>query len=130
MYKYLIWLMMFAAVSACVADERSKVERIIQTVRDFRDAEENYKRVYGQYGSVRQLVEKGLLNKNFADGKEHGYQFKLVVEDERYSLTVFPETKSDAEEQLSLFVDESRVIRASVYPQVPAHSQSPSIAEQ
>jgi hypothetical protein len=111
------------------------VSSIIHDVQRFRDAEQIYKDKYGNgsYASMNELIEKGLLEERFADLEEHGYKFNLKVEEERYNLSVVPEAeenKADSEDsdELSLYVDESGVIRASTKRNTPATSKSSPIS--
>lgn len=78
---------------------------------------------------MNELVDKGLLERKFEDGKDSGYLFNLVAEGEHFKLTVLderPQAPAD-QQQLSLYVDESGVIRVSFTPGSPANSRSDSL---
>lgn len=114
--------------------DRVRVDRLIVSVSRFRDAEKEFSRNHGNgnCGSLDQLVATRLIETKFADGKEFGYRYDLVCEGSNYRLTVAPEenpVRSDSGEQLSLYVDQTGVIRASFDPHVLANSNSSGVAE-
>lgn len=133
--KVLISLFVGLNLIGCGLPSRLRTNSIIQDITKFRDAEQIYKDKYGNgsYASVNELIDKGLLETRFADLEEHGYRFNLIVERQYYNLPVTPatnETKSHSkdDDELSLFVDDSGIIRASVKPNNPATSKSSPIS--
>lgn len=114
--------------SRCHIGERLRTEQIIEDTEKFRDAQKEHKRKFGNYSSIQDLIEKGLLGSRFADGREAGYRFVLTLENEHYRLTVSPESKSNNsnanDDYFSLYVDDTGIIRASVDPQTPANAES------
>jgi hypothetical protein len=135
--KTLIFLFVSLSFTSCGIPSRVRTASIIDDAQEFRDAEQIYKDKYGNgsYATVKELIDKGLLETRFADLEEHGYRFNLKVEKERYNLLIVPEAEinksqsgEDWDEELSLFVDESGVIRASVKPNSPATSKSSPIS--
>lgn len=135
--KLLIFLFVGFFLSGCGLPGRIRTSSIIEDVQRFRDAQQIYKNKYGNgsYASVNELIDKELLETRFADLEEHGYRFNLIVEKEHYNLLIVPEAEvnksqsgEDWDEELSLFVDESGVIRASVKPNTPATSKSSPIS--
>lgn len=114
---------------------RLNTPALIQDVEKFRNAQQVYSDKYGNgaFGSVHQLIDKKLLEERFADLKEHGYRFNLTVENEHYNLIVVPEAEenkaaSDDSDELSLYVDETGIIRASVKRNEPANAKSSPIS--
>lgn len=134
--KVLFFLFFALSLNSCGIPSRLETAAIIHDVEKFRDAEQAYKDKYGNglYGSVNELIDKQLLETRFADMEEHGFRFNLKIEGEHYNLSVVPEAEinksqssEEWDEKLSLFVDESGVIRASVKPNTQATSKSSPI---
>ena len=118
----------------CGLPNKIRVSSIIKDAETFRDAEQIYKEKFGNgnYGSIQNLVDNNLLEERFSDGLEHGFKFNLTIEKGNYTLSIIPENVenkvfSEDDEELSLFVDNSGVIRASVKPNVQANSKSSPI---
>ena len=131
-YTFLL-IFLSILIFGCGLPDRIMIGRVITNTEKIRDAEKLYKQKFGNgnYASIEQLIEKDLLEEKFSDGIEYGYKFSLEVEKNRYRLSVTPEQKiKDVNEnrieveQLSLYVDETGVIRASVKASKPADSES------
>ena len=114
-------------------NERLEMENTVDATVMLRDAQEKYRRTFGvgQYATFEQLYEKGLIEERFSDGKEYSYEFRLAVSSNCYNLTVVPENKDvNQGEILTLFVNETGIVRASLNPNVIANSDSTPIANQ
>lgn len=132
-FRVLIILFALVALSGCWILNSKSVSSIIRETQLFRDAEQIYKKKYGSYATVEELIDKKLLEKRFADLEEHGYRFNLAVGKDQYILSVIPEVEenkanSDDDNELSLYVDESGVVRASIKRNTPANSESSPIS--
>jgi hypothetical protein len=138
MFRYYVMLLsaflLCPGFSGCRIGEKLRTGQVIEDTKKFRDAQKEHNRKFGNYGSIQDLVDKELLDSRFADGREAGYRFVLTVKNEHYQLMVLPESKSNSSntnnEELSLYVDDSGIIRASVDPQIPANAESSQIASQ
>ncbi len=133
--KLSVLIILFATLvlSGCGIPSRVRTSSIIRDVQLFRDSQQIYKVKYGTYASVEDLIDKKLLETRFADLEEHGYRFNLMAGKEIYMLSVVPEAEenkadSDDNEELSLYVDESGVVRAGIKRNTPANSKSNPIS--
>ena len=134
--KYTVILLLLCInIINCNAYDRFRTARVIANTTMFRDAQNEYKIKFGKgnYGSIENLIETGLIGEKFADSVEFGYRFNLIVEKDHYYLSVIPEPEiknSNYDEELSMYVDDTGVIRASVKPNKPANAESSPIAHQ
>lgn len=117
-------------------DTRLNIELAIENTRAIRDAQRQYQKSNGRYGSLNDLVAARLIDRNLEDGQDSEYIFELTAETEHYQLVAFP-TKvmnnngggnSEAREELSLYVDETGVVKASVDPKKRAGPDSFPVA--
>ncbi|MBX3290759.1 MAG: hypothetical protein KF855_15700 [Acidobacteria bacterium] len=86
---------------------RIQVEEIIQNVHEIRNAQLDFRQNNMRYGSLKELVGSGFLSDDLEDGKNAGYVFELINEEDRYQLTVFMDNKDsqsikEDQERLSL----------------------------
>ncbi|MBX3245308.1 MAG: hypothetical protein KF685_12730 [Acidobacteria bacterium] len=112
---------------------RIQIEEIIQNTREIRIAQLDFRQNNMRYGSLKELVGSGFLNDDLEDGKNAGYVFELINEEDRYQLTVFMDNTDsqsikEDQERLSLYLDETGIIRASFDPKVLANPNSMPIS--
>jgi hypothetical protein len=71
----------------------------------------------GSFGSLEQLVEQGLLYKDFLE--KHGYKIELIVTGTKFEATAVP-VEYGKSGTMSFFIDESGVLRGADRGGAPA----------
>ena len=99
-------------------------EDAIKVTRSIRDAQKVHKQKFGVYGTIPEMVDKGLLATWLKSGKDSDYLYVITLENERYFLTARPKSNYSENYNFTLYVDDSGVIRFSETPEKPAASDS------
>ena len=99
---------------------RLRFENKFQRTEEIVAAEKKFYQQTGRYGTLTELTERSLVAESLSNGVEDGYVFKLCVKNSSYALTVRPETPDKAVAGLSIYVDQTGVIRSSLDPANPA----------
>lgn len=73
----LIFLLFYGSAVSCNIRERVSVAGVLEKTRKIREAEDSHKAQFGHYGSMAELIEKGLIEKEFVDGVDFSYRFNL-----------------------------------------------------
>jgi hypothetical protein len=73
-------------------DLRNNSLSALQTMKDLRAAEESYKskKAEGGYGTLKDLVDAGLIERGLLGGVRDGYRFQVVANGESYSAVAVP----------------------------------------
>lgn len=114
-------------MGSCGVAERVSVEQVINEVTTIRNGQIRYREKFNRYATLQELAREGLASKDVEDGKAWGFSFTLTANQANYQLRVrktILESEELKAEVLSLFVDESGVIRGSVNPQQDADARS------
>lgn len=114
---------------------RLELENIIDAAREIRNAEVEFKGRHGKFGSLEALAQDGLIETRLSDGTGWRHRFDLSFSDDKFQLLVTP---LDLAEQrrvgnadiVTLFVDESGIIRAEVRNKKTANATSDPIHKQ
>ena len=117
----------------CNLTARSDVGKLINNTRNIRDAQIQLMKKTGRYSTLEELEKSGVVKPDLESIKNLGYTADLTVQGSNYNLLVKPKTLPEGNSEddvLSLYVDNSGIIRASVKPEKMAHAESSSIAEQ
>lgn len=114
---------------ACNLSERLNTAMIVADAEVIREGEAKFHVKERQYGSLATLANAGLIDAKLADGKDVGYSIELSAENDRYVLLIAPDhsqatAKSHGQEQLSIYCDETGVLRGSIDPNHPADKSS------
>ena len=123
----LLTFVSFLSVSlvACQLRDRLNREELIDYTKQIMQGEEIFRNSNHTYCSLEKLIKEGLVDSKLADGKELDYDFELIFTAERYTLRVKPEENTQSiSDVMSLFLDESKVIRVSVDPKALANANS------
>lgn len=113
----------------CNLTFRLNIDTIVADAEQIRDGEAKYYAEYNRYGSLQELLSVGLVEKKIADGKDAGFLIELEPQNQRYTLSIHPDysqnvVKNEDNEQLSIYCDETGILRASVDPNKRADKQS------
>lgn len=122
----------FLLLLSCVSfDERVNRAQVITDTENIRDAEAEFRKKHGRYGSIEDLLTDKLLDSRLRGARDADYVFKLEAEEEHYTLIVAPDSSKNHEptgESLSLYLDDSGIIRASIDSKVLANPESRPIS--
>lgn len=118
-FSCLAFLMLLVS---CNVNERLEVDRVLAAAESIRDGQKEFNNREKRFGSLEELAERKLIANELKDGEAYGYRFGLSAERDSYVLRVTRvETLNRPgddgyREQLSLYLDQSGVIRASTDP--------------
>jgi len=89
-------------------------------------AEDEYKNAkgHGNYGTLEQLSEAGLLQKDTLGNS--GYKFDLTISGDKFEVTAVP-AEYGKSGTLSLFIDQTRVLRGADRSGASANASDPAI---
>jgi len=89
-------------------------------------AEDEYKNAkgHGNYGTLEQLSEAGLLQKDTLGNS--GYKFDLTISGDKFEVTALP-AEYGKSGTLSLFIDQTRVLRGADRSGASANASDPAI---
>lgn len=119
-------------VSSC---ERLKVVGVLEAAKSIRTAQRGFHQKHGRYGSLIELADEKRIDNSLSDGRDFDHLFELSASENIYHLIVLPtnldEMRSNGNHEiLTLFLDHSGTIRASVDPERTANKMSDPIREQ
>jgi hypothetical protein len=97
---------------------------IVQQMRTIHRAERNYKAENGNYASLDDLVEKGLINRN--PSGHLSYQFTLTADQNSFQCVAVPSTYPSSGRN-SYYVDESGSVRRADHSGKPATAADPVV---
>jgi hypothetical protein len=84
-------------------------------IKEIRVSQIKFKKEYGRYGTLRDLIDKGYIDKKFQSGMDNGYKFQIRANISSYSATATPieygATAYKGTGGISIYVDETGVIR-------------------
>ena len=110
----IISVMLFTSCSGM--QRRLNDDSAISFAKKIRAAQIEFENRHGKkkYGSLEDLINENLLSAELADGVDDGYEFRLKVENEKYSLQAVPLNygTENSEGNFTLYLDESGVIRS------------------
>lgn len=96
------------------ASDRSRKEanenNAVRTLKKIHQAQINVKAKSGKYLSLEELANENAISSEIKSGKVSGYNFSVKSEGEKYSALA---SRNQGEGNLSFYVDETGVIRAS-----------------
>jgi len=105
----------------------------IATLKTIRAAQRDFRQAQGRYAALGELVQAGLLSSNFSDGRNFGYRFDMQATGERYHVVAIPEKYGTnnywGTGTMSVFMDETGVIRGNFGNRKEASSEDEPIAE-
>ena len=105
----------------------------IATLKTIRAAQRDFRQAQGRYATLDELVQAGLLSSNFSDGRNFGYRFDMQAIGERYHVIAIPEKYGTnnywGTGTMSIFMDETGVIRGNFGNREEASSEDEPIAE-
>ncbi len=105
----------------------------IATLKTIRAAQQDYRQAQGKYGTLIELAQAGLLSSKFSDGRSFGYMFDMKVIGQGYCVVAVPERYSTnnywGTGTMSIFMDETGVIRGNFENSKPASLQDEPLAE-
>lgn len=84
-----------------------------QYIKEIRTAEESFFKSFGHYASMEELLEKKLLSPPKYDFSKTGYQFRINATKNTFELFGVATKSIDETFALSLYLDESGVIRGN-----------------
>lgn len=127
--KLLPVILIIMMAFACHLSGRLKREHVITNAETIRDAETKYYIASRKYASLEELVKTGAVEKELEDGKDSGFFIELVARQLYYTLKIYPDysqgvVDSGEQEQLSMYCDETGILRASVNPNKRADKNS------
>jgi hypothetical protein len=114
-------LLLAIAMLACNLSFRLNIEKIVTDAESIRDGQKLYWSDHRRFATLQELVDAGALGNEVADGRDAGFILELEADEDRYVLSIYPDHSAgivdpEDQEQLSMFCDESGVLRASVDP--------------
>ena len=105
----------------------------IATLKTIREAQRNFSRAQGGYATLGELVQAELLSSAFSDGRNCGYKFDVKVTGKGYYVVAVPEKYGAnnywGTSAMSVFMDETGVIRGNFENRNEASSEDDPIAE-
>lgn len=110
--------------------ERLREEDVIRDTKLIRDAEKTHKQKFERHGTMKDLIDAGLLDSRFEDGEVSESRFVLTLERDHYYLTVTPKVAHSETYNFTMYLDDTGIIRFSENPQEPANSKSYPLASQ
>jgi hypothetical protein len=89
-------------------------------VKDLIRAEQEFKRKpgMGRWGTIQELLDAGIVDRNLTSGVRDGYRFDLRISGESYQITAVPVTPPNDKLAFlgtAYFADESGIIRGRAY---------------
>jgi hypothetical protein len=122
-------LIVFAVVFACNLSGRLNVAKVVDDAERIRDGEAKFFSERHRYAELHELVQAGLVDEELADGRDAGYVIDLSAADEHYVLSIYSEHPQIPDgnkygEELSIYCDETGVMRASVDPKKRADAHA------
>lgn len=125
-------LFVLVAAFACNLMDRINLDTIIGHAEQIRDGQIKFYIEQRRYGSLQELIDAGLASKNLTDGRDAGFFIQVEARGDKYSLSIFPDYTQDAtgsnnSEQLSIYCDETGVLRGSVTPDKRADKTSDAL---
>lgn len=115
--------LLIAGSGPCHINERIDRERAVNHTKAIRDAQRVYFARFNAYGTLTELVDQDLIPDELADSDDDNFHFELTANGSRYILRVTP-TANVHQEEISLYLDESGIVRGSVNPDKRASSTS------
>lgn len=115
----------------CRMLDRGDIDQIIQCMQSIRDAEIKFERERRRFGSLDELVDAKLIESDLRDKEYNGFILNLNATQYHYVLTAVRVKREDgasSDERLSLYLDESGIIRASLRLDEIANSNSSPIS--
>jgi len=109
--------MMYLVMACRTIEVRTNENLAIATMKAIKIAEQTYKEKnkFGQYGVLADLVNAQLLPDSLKDGRDKGYIFRIIIENNTYKAIAIPEkytpTTQNGTGRISLFLDQSGIIR-------------------
>ncbi len=98
---------------------RSNDEKANQIMRDIRTAESTFKNTKGagRYGTLKDLVDAGLLSNSLTDGAEAGHRYEIKASGDSYEAVAVLMARDDKYQYVgwSFYLNESGVIRGRAY---------------
>ena len=127
--KIMPLIIVVVMVFACNYSDRLNVAKIVDDAERIRDGEAKYYTGRRRYATLQELVAAGLVDDSLADGRDAGYILDLTAEDDRYKLSIYLERSRPSDingyrEELSIYCDETGVLRGSVDPNKRADAHS------
>ena len=133
----LFWLMTIfltgCLLVTCSLDSRVKIERAVIETRSIRDAEREFKKTFGRYASMDELISRNLIPFRPGTGLTSDFLYECQADDNSYELTVREKAlpnKGNDDDSLSLYVDQSGVIRGAYDAKTVANRSSIPIGVQ
>jgi len=116
---------------SCGTEYRLDVITALEKTKEVRGAQEKYREIYGNgsYGRLEELARYQLISQDIADGENRNYRFELRVNGPEYQLRVV-RIQREYDNDLSFFMDETGIIRASDQVNCPADKFSEPIGKQ
>ena len=131
----LISILLFLSLSTgCIIGDRLDIDRVLVAVESIRHGQKEFWKREKRYASLEELIKSRLVDAGLSDGEEAGYRFDLSARVESYLLKVSkaqPQTAptgGEYHEELSIYLDETGIIRASTDPKNGADSRSSEIS--
>ncbi|MGB7200812.1 MAG: hypothetical protein WBD16_00940 [Pyrinomonadaceae bacterium] len=130
--KVLSFLFIIAAVFACNLSSRLRVDKIVTDGERIRDGQKTFRNQNGRYATLRELADADLVGDEVVDGRDAGFIIELDASSDRYTLSIYPDRADSTynendQEQLSLYCDETGVLRAGFDPKKGADNNSDEI---
>lgn len=95
------------------ADNARKESSALTALAKIRSAEKAFRNMgANRYGTLKELVEKGVIDSTLEDSVENGYRFTLKLEGAGYEVVATP-LKSDCTRCRSFYLDQSENIRGA-----------------
>jgi hypothetical protein len=109
-------------LTGCGAPQQYNEDRAIGALQTIRDAEERFRLKNGRYGTQKDLATS---NWGIPAAKENGYEFKLDATSDSYFAVASPIQYK--EQSLSLYVDQSGIIRGMFKNGAEATAKDPAL---
>ncbi len=127
--KILPLLVVILLAFACNLSYRLNIESGVADAEAIRDGEAKYYAERRKYASLQDLIETGFAARELEDGKDSGFNIEINANEEHYSLSIYPDysqgvVNRDDLGQLSIYCDETGVIRGSTDPNKRADAHS------
>jgi hypothetical protein len=112
---------------------RVNEDAAIDSLMRVRGAEMAFKKQSGNYGTLQELAESGLIDSDIASGNRAGYKLEVRAKKDSYKAVAVPvefgETAYSGTGGLSFYLDESGIIRGERKKGVEASVSDPPLAD-
>lgn len=109
----------------CHINERIDRGRAEEHTKTIRGAQRAYYGQFNKYGTLIELAKEDLIPERLADSVDSNFRFEMTTHATGYVLRVTnPSAQQSKREELSLYLDESGVIRGTVNPDKQASATS------